>query len=91
MMAEINPNDVLAILKEVLPLVKQVSRMHGVVHKRVDAEINGMKGFLVWDFILYNEITFDDMEGNIFSFFNSFSDEETEIEWNKLVKMYSLR
>ena len=58
---------------------------------RVEAGFNGVKGFLVWDFIIYNEITFDDMDGHIYSFFSSISDEETEAEWNKLVSKYSMK
>lgn len=86
---KVNPMDVLTILMEVIPAVKVVSRMHGIVHKRTDAEVNGVKGFLVWDYIIYNEITFDDMEGNIYSFFSSSSDEETQAEWDRLVKKYT--
>lgn len=42
------------------------------------AEINGAKGFLIWDYIIYNEITFKDMNDNIYSLFSSVSDDETE-------------
>ena len=56
-----------------------------------EAEINGIRGFLVWDFIVYNEITFDDAEGNIMSFFTSMSDDETEAEWNRLVRKYGVK
>ena len=88
---KINSKDVIILLKDVIgPVVKEVSRMHGIVHKRTDVEINGVKGFLVWDFIVYNEITFDDMNGKIYSFFNSFSDEDTEAEWNRLVEKYGV-
>ena len=37
-----------------------------------------------------NEITFDDAEGNIMSFFTSASDDKTEAEWNQLVKKYGI-
>ena len=91
-MNEPNPMVMLDLLKDVIgPAVKAVSKMHGFIHKRTDVEINGVKGFLVWDFILYNEITFDDINGNIYSFFSSFSDKDTEREWNKLVDKYSIK
>lgn len=91
-MGKINPNGVLLLLKDVVgPVVKEVSRMHGIVYKRTDIEINGVKGFLVWDFIVYNEITFDDMNGKVYSFFSSFSDEDTEAEWNKLIAKYGIK
>ena len=81
---------VLRLLSEVLPVVKEIFRAHGFVHKRETVEINGAKGFLVWDFIIYNEITFDDMDGNCYSFFTSVSDEETEEKWNELVVKYGI-
>lgn len=82
----------LELIRAVLPDTKEIFRtpLHGVVHKRTTAEINGVKGFLVWDFIIYNEITFDDMDGRCYSFFNSVSDEETELKWNKLVARYGI-
>ncbi len=81
---------VLAVIQELIPTAKAISKTHGFIHKRTEAEINGIKGFLVWDFIVYNEITFDDAEGNIMSFFTSISDAETEAEWNRLVKKYGV-
>ena len=81
---------VLAIIQQLIPEAKKISKAHGFVHKRAEAEINGIRGFLVWDFIVYNEITFDDAEGNIMSFFTSMSDDETEVEWNRLVRKYGV-
>ena len=81
---------VLAIIQQLIPEAKKISKTHGFVHKRAEAEINGIRGFLVWDFIVYNEITFDDAVGNIMSFFTSMSDDETEAEWNRLVKKYGV-
>ena len=81
---------VLAIIQQLIPEAKKISKAHGFVHKRAEAEINGIRGFLVWDFIVYNEITFDDTEGNIMSFFTSMSDDETEAEWNRLVRKYGV-
>lgn len=83
---------VLELLREVIIEVKEIFRtpIHGIVHKSTTAEINGVKGFLVWDFIIYNEITFDDMDGRCYSFFNSVFDEETELKWNELVAKYGI-
>ena len=81
---------VLAIIQQLIPEAKKISKAHGFVHKRAEAEINGIRGFLVWDFIVYNEITFDDSEGNIMSFFTSTSDDKTEVEWNRLVRKYGV-
>lgn len=81
---------VLAIIQQLIPEAKKISKAHGFVHKRAEAEINGIRGFLVWDFIVYNEITFDDTEGNIMSFFTSTSDDKTEVEWSRLVRKYGV-
>lgn len=80
----------LEIIQQLIPAAKKIAKMHGLIHKRVEAEINGIHGFLVWDFVIYNEITFDDIEGNIISFFTSTSDDETEAEWSQLVKKYGV-
>lgn len=82
--------EILAAAPELGKIIERASKTHGFVHKRAEAEINGIRGFLVWDFIVYNEITFDDAEGNIMSFFTSMSDDETEAEWNRLVRKYGV-
>lgn len=40
---------------------------------------------------MYNEITFDDAEGNIISLFTSISDKATKAEWNRLVDEYGIK
>lgn len=63
----------------------------GFVHKRRPAEILGVKGWLVWDYIIYNEIFFEDAEQKIsVTFFQSISDAKTEEEWNELVERYGI-
>lgn len=88
---DLKPTTASSLVKKLIPTAGKLSRMHGIVHKRVDAEINGVKGSLVWDYIVYNEITFDDVEGNIYSLFKCDSDEETETVWNRYVGLYSVR
>ncbi len=71
-------------------IVKGISKKYRFIHRRAPAEINGIKGFFVWDYILYNEITFEDTDGEMFSFFTSFSDKETEAQWNELIEKYGI-
>ena len=77
---------------EILPKVKElVSKNYGVVHKRTRAEIDGKTGDLVWDYIVWNEITFkedDECGGKIYSLGNRFSDKQTEELWDELVKKF---
>ena len=66
-------------------------RSYGIVHKSTRAEIDGKMGRLVWDYVLWNEITFkedDEYGGKIYSLGSRFSDQETEELWNKLVKEF---
>ena len=67
---------------------KKLKGIYGPIHKRVPAKIKGIEGFLIWDYIVWNEITFKSDEGEIWSFFTSFSDQETEDVWNELAKRY---
>ena len=86
---------VLEIIKAVIPTAKiairEASKLHGFIHKTEEAEIGGIRGRLVWDYIVYNEITFDDAEGNIVSLFTSMSNDKTKAEWDRLVKIYGIK
>ena len=86
---------VLKIIQGVIPVaelvIREASKLHGFIHKTTEAEIGGIRGRLVWDYIVYNEITFDDAEGNIISLFTSISDKETKAEWNRLVDEFGIK
>lgn len=56
-------------------VLKEGQIIHGIVHKRMPAAINGEKGFLVWDWVVWNEITFDYLDNTKwYSLFKSMSD-----------------
>ena len=80
------------LIKEVADILKDMAKIeevtYGFIHKRAEAKIGDKKGFLIWDYILYNEITFKSEDGEIIKFFSSFSDKDTEEEWDRLVKKY---
>jgi len=69
-------------------IIDGVKTTYGPIYRRTEAEVDGKKGWLIWDYMLFNEITFQDEDGNIMSFFNSISDKQTEAEWDKLVQKY---
>lgn len=71
--------------------IVEIIRNPGIVHDRTEAQIQGMDGFLVWDYLLYNEIYFETLDGKMISFYTSFSDEETKNKWDKLVELYGVR
>lgn len=84
---------VLEIIRELIPVakiaVRKASKLHGFIHKTTEAEIGGIRGRLVWDYIVYNEITFDDEYGHIISLFTGL-DKATKAEWNRLVDEYAI-
>ena len=74
--------NILGKMKEIM------DKSYGFIHKRSPAVIDGKSGFLVWDYIVWNEITFEDDKGKMYSFFTSVSDNETEQVWNELMEKY---
>lgn len=78
--------NILGKIIRIIPTAQILNRKFGFVHDSTTAEINGIKGRLVWDYILINEISFEDMDGNIMSLFTSASDKATQAKWNEFVK-----
>lgn len=84
-------NAILELLKEVISeVVKLRKGPYGIIHKGEPVMINGVSGFLIWDYIIWNEITFEDRDGNQYSLFNSISDNATEKRWNELVERFGV-
>jgi len=74
------------LLKEA---IKISSRTYGVVHKSTPAVMNGDKGFLIWDYIVWNELTFLNSEtGAITSLYHSISDRKMEERFNEFARKY---
>lgn len=71
--------------------IKTTKRTYGVVHKSTPAVMNGDKGFLIWDYILYHELTFLNAEtGNMKSLYLSFSNRKMEERYNELKVKYGI-
>ncbi len=87
------PEEILRLIIQLIPTAKlDLSREYGFIHKQASVEINGVKGLLIWDYILWNEITFQDMEQkHIISLFTGFNDRDTEERWNELVEEYGIK
>lgn len=66
------------------------AKTYGLIHKSTAAVIHGTKGFLIWDYIAFNEITFKDADENIVSLYRGFSDQDTEKMWHELVEKYGV-
>lgn len=64
---------------------------YGIIHKHAFIRYRGKEGRLVWDYILLNELTFEDSEtGEQFSLGVSASDKKTEAIFNELVSRYGI-
>lgn len=74
-----------AALPLIFTIAEKLSKQHGFIHDSVPARFGDKTGRLVWDYILYNEITFDSEDGKIISLFTSLSDAETKKRWDVLV------
>jgi len=63
----------------------------GIVHKTAPVNYGGEPGLLVWDFIIWNELTFVDAKTKTKqSLFNNFSDKETKKEFDRIVEEYGI-
>lgn len=61
----------------------------GVIHKYRAGIMNGKSGYLIWDYILINEISFvTSSNREVWALFKSVSDKETEEEFTRLSQMY---
>lgn len=82
--------EIAKMVKEILAWIADKAPF-GIVHKTAPIELNGSKGLLVWDYILWNELTFVDKETKSKQrLFNSISDKETEAEFDKWVSKYGI-
>lgn len=87
---------ILEILQKILigdNIITEIARIqpYGIVYKTAEIEYLGMKGRLVWDYILYNELTFEDIKtGKKYSLATSWSDKKTEKIFNEFVEKYGV-
>lgn len=64
---------------------------YGIIHKQAFIKYKGKEGRLVWDYIILNELTFEDQEtGEQHSLGMSASDKKTEEIFNALVEKYGI-
>lgn len=86
----IDTKDIDNILGKLIDAAKEVGKTDGFVVKRVPGVYDGKKGEFVWDYIIWNQITFDAEDGTIKSFFCSMSDKKAEKAWNELMSQYGV-
>jgi len=77
-----------SLLKEAL---KFASRTYGIIHKATPAFMNNYNGFLIWDFQVYNELTFFNSETKDFiSLYHSVLDEKMESMFYEFAEKYGI-
>ncbi|RSK28817.1 hypothetical protein EJF36_19125 [Bacillus sp. HMF5848] len=76
------------MLEDLKSILDYVGKQFGAIHKSAPCNYNGEKGFLVWDYVLFNEITFVNEKTKEYqSLFTSWSDSKTEEEFNRLLEL----
>ena len=71
--------------------LKIASRTYGTIYKATPASMSNNKGYLIWDFLIYNELTFLNAEtGKILSLYHSVLDEKMEIMYYEFAEKYGL-
>ena len=89
-MAGENNLDVAVIVAEIVKWIAD-KKPFGIVHKTAPVNYGGRPGLLVWDYIVWNELTFVDGETKEKqSLFNSGDDKKTEAEFNRIVSQYGI-
>ena len=80
---------VLEALNMIGGLGAKLKGKYGIIHKHAFINYQGREGRLVWDYILLNELTFEDSAtGEQYSLGLSASDKKTEALFNELVDRY---
>lgn len=99
--SEVEPTEVIVDIKDSKILSKQqkggkidTSKLEGlgfgVIYEVCDVVVDGNKGYLVWDYIVYNEISFvNEKTKKTKSLYQSISDSKTEKEFERLKKRYA--
>ncbi len=84
-------NSVLSILDTIGQVAGSLKDKYGIIHKQAFIKYHGKEGRLVWDYIIANELTFEDSEtGEQYSLGISMSDKKTEKLFNELVDRYGI-
>ena len=65
------------------------TKPYGIIHDSHPVSIHGKDGWLKWDYIILNELTFEEIDtGKKHSLFQSLSDKDTKERFDSLVEKY---
>ena len=85
------------VLKIAFPFVAEsikylaTAKPYGIIKESAFVNIDGRKGRLVWDYIVYNELTFECEEtGEKYSLFTSVKDDEIKKRFEEMKSKYGI-
>ena len=74
-----------------IDICNKVSRAYGIIEKDAFIKYGGKEGRLVWDYLLVNELTFEEAETGIQqSFGKGMDNEKTEKMFNLMVEKFGI-
>lgn len=86
---KMSPGVVKAVADLLRLVIEKASRAYGFIHRAEIVTINGKHGYLIWDWIIANEITFlPNDQGEIVSLLVSMDDAATARRFDELVAEY---
>ena len=90
-MKEITIENAINILGTLEEIYESLKGKYGIIHKQAIINYRGTTGRLVWDYVLLNELTFEDsVTGKQYSLGLSASDKKTEAIFNELVEKFGV-
>lgn len=86
----LDPKMIAKIATELLSWIAD-KKPFGIVHDTAPINYGGEIGLLVWDYVIWNELTFlDHATKSKQSLFNSISDKETKKKFDEIVARYGI-
>ena len=89
-----NAGEVLIILQKVCKGAKKLEKSYGFIEKKAKVNIDGVPGKLIWDYILWNDITFERKGKNgkkkQYALYTGLSHGKAKKKWKKLIKEYGV-
>ena len=80
---------ILTLLKDLditTNVLSTVTKSYGLIERREAVEFENKPCWLVWDYLIYNDITLEEREtGKQIRLFSSISDEKTEAKFNEII------
>jgi hypothetical protein len=74
----------LRIVDDLTQIMSEQSQNLGIVEAACQTQRQGQEGFLVWHYVLYNEVSFVATNGHVESLYTSICDDYAKTEFDRL-------